>query len=101
MLSFRERVLHAVGCAFIGSFILADGLLLFWLLVHGGAALAGVSRGSSFVLAFGIVGYSVSLVSVGLIFLGLVMTFDDWCGVFSDMKRRREWARGNGGRHEN
>lgn len=101
MLSFRERVLHAVGCAVIGSFIAGCGLLLVWLLVHGGAALAGVSRGSSFVLAFGVVGYSVSLVSLGLIFLGLVMTFDEWCGVFSDMVKRRTWARGNGGRREN
>ena len=101
MLSFRERVLHAVGCAVIGVFLVGCGLLLVWLLVHGGVALAGVSRGSSFVLAFGIVGYSVSLVSVGCIFIGLVMTFDDWCGVFSDMVKRRQWARGNGGRYEN
>lgn len=87
MLSFRERVLHAVGCAVIGLFIVGCGLLLCWLLVHGGAALAAARH--SAVLPFGLVGYLFSLFALGSIVIGLVITLREWQGIFSDISARR------------
>jgi hypothetical protein len=105
MLSIKERALRLAGSVVIGGFTLTAAWLFVWALCNGGAALAHV-RGSGelygvAVLGFGLVGYSVSLFAIAVIVGGLLFTLREWFGVFDDMVKRRQWARGNGGRHEN
>lgn len=86
-LTWRESVLHIVGCVFIGLLTVGVCCLLLWAAVHGGAALAAARH--SAVLPFGLVGYLFSLFALGSIVIGLVITLREWQGIFSDISARR------------
>jgi len=82
-LTWRESVVHIVGCVFIGLLTVGVSYLLLWVAVHGGAALAAFRHSAMF--PFGFVGFLFSLVALGSIVIGLIITMRDWQGIFLDI----------------